>query len=521
LGVASQSATVRVRPAEGWTLTPEKIEGLRAIPAIGERELAYQTDQIGPSPRFILRGPQPDAAFQMISFAEVGDRQFRMTARVQGTLRADRPHALELVLRDAPAGTTALEAPGCRVSARQPTSDGRSWSVEVPTGRTGPLELTLTYTRPLTAATELTFPVLDLRQGELTPVRLEHIVVSAGSELLPRESTGLRRLPDSGEGSVLDSWPAEFDRVRQRGGAVWRVTGDDWRLQLTAASAHLTPASPVEIELADFEATRGPDGWLYRAAYLFQHESGAALMSQLPPGARWVALRVEGTDVPITDPQSAALLVPLPHEAGARKVFLMWHRLDPDWTTPTLAAGDTTVAADAALWTVRLPAGWRVDGIMPLSPAAANLVRAGALLNFGGMQPKESAKSEDAYHLPHADRFLRGTPVRWRAEDSASVRLLPPSSTAWLGMLARFAVVLLAAGAWWLLGQSRWAGQLEQAGLLGLLGAATFGWPEAVLFLILPIIAAVIWLVRFGQSLGWRSRRQAISEEPPALTAHP
>jgi hypothetical protein len=586
LGVTAQSATLRVRAAGGWTLTPEKLEGFQPLAPPGEPELSYRTDQPGTSLRFMLRGPQADATFTMLSFASVAERQFRFTSRIEANLRPDRPHNLTLVLRDAAAGEVALDAPGCRVTTQSPAAGTRSWSVEVPSRPIGRLDVTLSYSRPLPAATEMSFPELELLQGELRPARLEHIVALAGPELVPREAAGLRRVPDSAEGATLQHCPREADQLRRAGGAVWRVAGGDWRLALTAAPVRLQATAPVRVALADYESAPTADGWVYRACIELYHEAGAALAARLPTDARWVALRVDGADISITDSQAAQIAVPLPPDSGARTVYLMWERPDPVWEAPSLNANEAAVNIEGALWTVHLPAGWTADDPKPLRPAAAALVRAEALLSFSrqlqvyeangrpdsparvfataagrwltlaanasGTSPDGQSLSDwharltaeltslrppgaqaapasvesavgirsELNRLPLADQFLHGTPIRWRAADGSSgVSIRPPRDGGFLRGAALFLLIALAGSAWAALALSGRPTRPERTAALGLLGAIGFGWPEAILFLVVPVVVALYRFAQLGRSFSDRVKARAASRsrlEPPA-----
>jgi hypothetical protein len=586
LGVTAQTATLRVRAASGWTLTPEKLEGFQTVAPAGEPELSYRTDQPGTSLRFMLRGPQADATFAILSFANVAERQFRFTSRIEANLRPDRPHNLTLLLRDAAAGEVALDAPGCRVAAQTPAAGTRSWSIEVPPRPVGRLELTLSYSRPLPAADEMYFPELELLQGELRPARLEHIIALAGPELVAREAAGLRRVPDSAESATLQHWPRQADQLRRAGGAVWRVAGGDWRLALTAAPVRLQPTAPVRVALADYESAPAADGWVYRACFELYHEAGASLAARLPTNARWMALRVDGADIPIADPQAAQITVPLPPDSGARTAYLMWERPDPIWEAPSLSANETAVNIEGALWTVHLPAGWTADDPKPLRPAAAALVRAEALLSFARqlqfyeangrldsparvfataagrwltLSPNATGTSPDGqslsdWHarltaelaslqpsgiqaapagvesavgirsevnrLPLADQFLHGTPIRWRAGDGSSgVSIRPPRNGGFLRGAALFLLIALAGSVWAALALRGRPTGPERTAVLGLLGAVAFGWPEAILFLAVPVVVALYRLAQLGRSFSDRVKARADARsrlEPPA-----
>jgi hypothetical protein len=585
-GVTAQTATLRVRAASGWTLTPEKLEGFQTVAPPGEPELTYRTDQPGTSLRFMLRGPQADATFAILSFANVAERQFRFTSRIEANLRPDRPHNLTLLLRDAAAGEVALDAPGCRVAAQTPAAGTRSWSVEVPPRPAGRLDLTLGYSRPLPAASEINFPELELLQGELRPARLEHIIALVGPELLPREVVGLRRVPDSAESVTLQHWPREADQLRRAGGAVWRVAGGGWRLALTAAPVRLQATAPVRVALADYESAPTADGWVYRACIELYHEAGAALAARLPTDARWVALQVDGADIPITDSQAAQMAIPLPPDSGARTVYLMWERPDPVWEAPSLSANEAAVNIEGALWTIHLPAGWTADDPKPLRPTAAALVRAEALLsaarqlqvyeangrpdsparvfataagrwltlaaNATGTSPDGQSLSDwhalltaelarlrpagtqsapasaesavgirsELNRLPLADRFLHGTPIRWRADNSSSaISIRPPRNGWFLRSAVLFLLLALAGSAWAALALSGRPTRPERTAALGLLGAVAFGWPEAILFLAVPVVVALYRLAQLGRSFSDRVKARAASRsrlEPPA-----
>src|SRR5262249_14416879 len=152
--------------------TPDKVDGLKPAAAQADRELVYQSDVPGASGRFALRGPQADAAFRILTFAEVREQELFVTARVEATLRRDRPHSLLLLLREAGGAEAAVSAPGCRVGVRPPEGGALAWSVEVPPRNADRLEVVVTVSRPLSAAAELGLPEVEVRQGELPPARV-------------------------------------------------------------------------------------------------------------------------------------------------------------------------------------------------------------------------------------------------------------------------------------------------------------------------------------------------------------
>jgi hypothetical protein len=344
----------------------------------------------------------------------------------------------------------------------------------------------------------------------------------------------------------------------------------------------------VRVGLADYESAPAADNWVYRACFELYHEAGAALAARLPPNARWMALRVDGMDIPIVDPQAAQITVPLPPDAGARTVYLMWERPEPVWEAPSLFTGSAVVNAETALWNVHLPAGWTADDPKPLRPAAAALVRAEALLSFarqlqvyeangrpdsparifataagrwltlaGGAtgtspdgqslsdwharltaelsslrpQANQSAPANmesavgirsEVTRLPMADSFLHGTLIRWRVADgSNAISIRPPHNGGFLRSAGLFLLIALLGAAWAALALSGRPTRPERTAALGVLGAVAFGWPEAILFLAVPVVVALCRLAQLGRSLSDHVKARAASRSRVESAADP
>jgi hypothetical protein len=235
-------------------------------------------------------------------------------------------------------------------------------------------------------------PEVRVEAAGLLPGQVTRWLALAGSELLAEAPAGLQPVADPAR--TLHAWPGEADRLRRRGGQAWRVLSDDWRLRLRPRYP-VAEATPVRVLLAEHVAAV-IDGrrWVHQATYQLVHEAGSDLRLVLPAGAAPVlAVTIDGTDVIPLQPAPDRLWLPLPGRAGARTVRLRWtfdpgeEPLDqPNLEQPRLEG----IPEGAVLWTVHVPAGFRLDqeerrqpGLaLPASAAGQELRRAAALLRL-------------------------------------------------------------------------------------------------------------------------------------------
>ena len=378
--VAVQSETLRLRCPDGWSIEPENPAVLGTpTPPVAPRELSGQPLKPGQQGKFILRGPPADAIFRMLSVAGVADRQIELTTHIEPASRPDRPHSFVVSIQDVEGWEVELQASGCRSVARDLFSDRKEWTIDVPRESESPA-LRLTARRPLTSSQKLLLPEIVVRQGEL-PARVERQLALLGPEIRDFEMHGWRRA----DTASLATSPGVSERLRQRGGSVWKFGGGDGRATVLAAPQPLGSNQAVRVILTTIEAASIGDRWVYRAAMRrssaarrcrFADRRVAAGMRGFEARRHWTA---SNGVLPLGSTKAS---IDLPAGSGVHLLRIVWTSADAVWEPPTFESEGTTPSAGPTLWTACAPAGVRLDVEGSIGFASMQLRCAEALLRL-------------------------------------------------------------------------------------------------------------------------------------------
>jgi hypothetical protein len=397
-GVAAQSATLRLRCPDGWSIELDNTSLGAPTPPIAPRELAGQSSKPGQPVHFTLREPQAKASFRMLSVAAVADRQIDLTTFINPELRKDRPHSFVVSIQDAEGWETELQASGCRSLARNLSGDRKEWTIDVPR-ESESLALRLIARRPLASPQKLLLPKVVVLQGEL-PVRFDHQLALLGPELRDFEMRGLSRT----DIASLAKWPDVSDRWRERGGSLWKFEAGDVRASVLAAPQPLGSNQEVQLTLTMIEAAPIGNRWSYRASVDLQHDAAASLTALLPAGCTFEGAALDGVEwtLPLGDVRAS---INLPAGRGVHLLHVAWSSAEPVWEPPAFESGGTTLNGGPILWTVCAPAGRRVDVDSSMGFASLHLRYAEALLRLA--QEQEPGGIDDAAAIKLVIRAAR------------------------------------------------------------------------------------------------------------------
>ncbi len=405
-GVRAASTILRVRVPAGWALSTDNFAAIGVpIPPATDREMAGLVAKPSTSVRFILRGPQSDAAFKALTVAEVVERRLRLTTFIQSNLRTDRPHSLVLTLGDASDWEAKLEGPSdSRNAILTDHPRGKAWTIDIPTQDTAAKPIILTISRPLGSLQEVALPMLSLSQGDRL-VRIEGTLAVLGPELRTSNSATQVR-PAVRPETIFANRPRELAIWRDRGGSLWHDDLSNLRPGLVAAPTPLTSSPNVRMTLIDIEAVQSGGRWIYRAAIDLIHEPAATLECTMPsPGSlRGVALDGMELHPPAT---GTIFTIALPTDAGARLLQMVWTTQDPIWEPPIFTSGGNRLTGDQVLWTAIASTGDRIEVESAESIALHNLRRADALMRIAADRDPSAWPAESLAMI--SSRVLRST----------------------------------------------------------------------------------------------------------------
>jgi len=343
------SATVRIIAAPSVELEPEQLQNLTPAAAPEPGPFVYLAKQ--PSYRAVFRVRPAPARFEArtLTVAEINAGDLVFHAHVALRMPRGQARAVTIRLRNWDGDKVRLEGPPLGEpgeNRKGPTE--RTWTFTMPAGNERLHSLKLVGKMPLNAARKPWMPSVTVDK-----VPTERWVAVTGANLLTENSQGLAIVKNvAGD---LHEWPAEAETIRREGTA-WKILEDDWRLTLVPRAAAM-PA--VQIVSAQQEAALG-DGqrWIHQAVYQLLVSGPADIRLQLPAGARFLGLTLDGQLVVPRQPGPESLWVRLPATPGPRRLCLRWmfqpggERFDqPNLTGPRFEG----LTAPAALWTAYVP----------------------------------------------------------------------------------------------------------------------------------------------------------------------
>ncbi|HXG11796.1 MAG TPA: hypothetical protein VNK04_18720 [Gemmataceae bacterium] len=362
VSVRAQRIFVRLTAGGDTALVAGELQNLWPLPdpRLSDQELSYIASQATYRGTFLVRPSETVADVKVLTFVEVRDRELAFVARVDYQVRQGELRRAAVRLRNWP-GEVRLEAPepAQGTPSLRGLSGDRIWTVSLPPGVTGRYRLTLTGSMPLEKAAA-GVPVPDVTVPRASD-RSERWLALGGHDLILEAPQGL--VPATEPERELRPWPGEADRLRRKGGQVWRIEPGEWAPRLLPRPRPAT--APVQVFLTEQTAAVA-DGrrWAHQAVYWLVHDANTDLTVRLPDGARIVNVLIDETPVTPLQPSPRLLWLPLPGGAGVRAVRLRWvfdpeaERLDqPRLDRPRLEG----VTEGPSLWTVHVPAGYRVS----------------------------------------------------------------------------------------------------------------------------------------------------------------
>jgi hypothetical protein len=379
LGVGVQSSVLRLRAPEGWLVAPEAPTAVgEPVPPLVDRESAWQLARPAAPVRLVLRGPQPDASYRVLSVAQIAERHLAFTANISAGLRRDRPHSFAVAVRGAQGWQADLEFPTfCRALAR-PVAPGRAeWLIDVPPRDSEILPFVVRMRLPLNGLLEVALPEVRVLTGDESPHSDRHLLL-LGPDLRASEMAGLREEKDLMK-TALAPWPRERELLRQAGGSLWKAAaGEDHPRVVASPDGSSWVARLV---LADLEAAPLGKRWAYRGSFDLLQVEEVRLGCVLPEGARLEGLALDG-ELIACHVGDRAFEVSLAGPGRPRLLQVIWSADGPIWVAPRLTAGGRPLDGGAFLWTASAKSGERIDAPGVVSPASAELRRADALLRL-------------------------------------------------------------------------------------------------------------------------------------------
>jgi hypothetical protein len=367
--VAFQDTTVRLRLPDGLMAGVERLESLgRGLTPELPREIAIQMSRPADGLRVSVRTPQRDALFTFLSTVEIKEGSLLIRALLHGNLRKDRPHYFTIRAGRTQGFAGALEVPkSCRIIDTVTFKDEREWSIELSPREQDQLSLSLTLQRPITQPTELVLPSLAVSQGGYVVPRVEQQFTMVGPQLQVLKASRFREL------NQLDSST----------GTIWKQQDDSGELSVLAAPTALHLWRPVRIAMADLQAARQADQWIYRGTFELLHSGPTDFQLDVGAGATIEGIAIDGNEAS-GEATERSKMISLPAAGGYRFVQCIWRRSTPSWETPAFWVASQRVPIDRTIWTIDLPRGMTATGMDQSSAALVDLDRAETLLEIAG-----------------------------------------------------------------------------------------------------------------------------------------
>ncbi len=369
--VAIQDTTVRLVVPEGLTASVERLEQIgRPVNPQSPRETAIQLARPFDGLRVVVRTPQRDALFDMLSTVQIKESTLLIRSELDVSLRKERPHALTIHAGRSQGMTASLEVPpSCRIVDSMMHKEEQSWTVEVAPHTQDHLKMVLTLQRPILQMTELVLPDIAVTQDALAVPHFEHRIALVGSELQVLKAKQFLQLNRS---------DPTTQKLLPKPGSIWKQQDASGELSILAAPTTRQLWRPVRIALADLQAAPHADHWTYRGSFEVLHTGPLEIQVDVGDGSTIEGALLDGIEVnPGAAKRSMALA--LPAEGGYRILQMVWRRSTPAWETPIFSGVAGRLPIDRTLWTIELPQGMMATGMESVSAADLDLERAETL----------------------------------------------------------------------------------------------------------------------------------------------
>jgi hypothetical protein len=370
-----------------------------------------------------VRKQSTRARARLLTFVEVRDRRLTFTTLADLQIGPGELRSLTVSLRHWDRADVELTAD--HVARRGPEERGRerAWSLVLQPGVRDRYRLTVSGRMPLEEMPAMLVPVTHLGGPGVETV--EHWVVIAGDELRAESKGGLEAETNSPKAqAALKPWPDKKERFSRAGGSLWRVVrANEWKLAIHSRDRAMR-AETIQVFLEE-QAVAVADGqrWLHEARFWLRHDAGSDLSLLLPAPASVVSVSLDGLELVPLQPDADRLWLPLPGQAGVRRVRVCWfyetarESLDRPLLDPVRVEG---ASAGPLLGVVHVPAGWRVNQSSTAvarpgmaRAAAQDLLRGRAQLRIcqtlaetGALAALAQAQKRFALYLRRAERAL-------------------------------------------------------------------------------------------------------------------
>jgi hypothetical protein len=397
LNAPAPETWLRLVGTSGLTLKLVQGKDLLPLPDLApSADQEYYTQQPRYTGTFRLVQAQTVADARVLTVAEFRGGQIVCNALVDYQVRQGEPRLVTLELHNWPGSETHLEALDGVARLQPGGGDGvRTWTLDLQPGGGGRYRFGLKMTLPVDQANR-GVPMPNVTLPGVTHIE-RWLAVAGSSELQAEPTQGLMPAVDAGR--ALGPWAEPLRRTVQ---SAWRVTTDDWKLELRPRSRADAPA--IQVFLADHEAAVA-DGrrWIYQTTFWLYHETNVDLTCRLPEHAQLLAVALDDSALTPLQPAAGRLWVPLPGSAGSRRLRLQWTYQDGTERLehPRLLAPHLDGVDDARmLWTVHVPSGYEPASSARSDAATAtdcDLCRAEAQLQLSTvladkMQPGDSSQ---------------------------------------------------------------------------------------------------------------------------------
>jgi hypothetical protein len=373
---------IRIKSAIGQSLEEMERFDLSLLPDPQTRpsEQAFYSPHPHYGARFRIRQSLGASEARVLTIAETRGRHLACTTLL--ALQADRaaPPTVAIEVRNWSGNDVRCNVvEGPAKVMRQEGLEVPGWSLELPPGASGRYRATIECRLALDQV-GVAKPMPDIRIRGAIRVESWLAIASTGT-LRPDAMSGIEVTPDS-----PGMWS---DPLRRRASSYWRVAAENWNLKLLLVQ-ETAPSPSVQMLLAEQECSI-PDGrrWIHESTIWLYHEANTDVTVLMPTGSRLLGLSVDDASMTPLQPAPGRLWVPLPGQAGNRKLRLRWTFEDSSVERPRMQMPQIVGVGDGpALWSAYVPAGYHAarneDGqnrawaALPASAASLDLHRAAA-----------------------------------------------------------------------------------------------------------------------------------------------
>lgn len=427
LSAQAQQTTLVVEPKPGFALHSFQSNQLRqdADPAPSTQEAHFQTTQQVWTGSCTVAPETVVASSKVLTFIEVVDGRLQLVSGIRLRVEQGRMSRFQLELRHWPVDLP-VEIKGDRIvrtTVRHLGPQARVWVVDVAAQEPGEFGITLSSSQAISAG------LLILPEPVLTVADMhtnEAWLAAVAPDVIAEDVMGLQRVEEILQD--LAPWPGQAERLRRKGGALWKVVSPHWDLRLRVYPVQHPENTRGSLVWQTATATPTLGGsWLYTLSACVAHPPEMELTVTPPAGAQFFEVWRNGRDLtPLVG--GSELKFPIIEDgastesaenSGIRvsRVRLSWkYHDDRDQPEePRMAVPVWEATEDSSLlWTVLAPSGWTVaesreNWFTPGQQEAARhfLAQAEAELKISALLVEQSGEQTERELEKAQDRFHR------------------------------------------------------------------------------------------------------------------